>query len=243
MGVGVGTRRGGRRDGEVRLVGEGSVLVRVMRTPGSLVRFRLSCSISLSMGRTATPHSAVDETSLYKHIDADLPDSARARQLLLWCSMRCSPSDPSASTSNSKKRNADAREGKDPPLSDASRGVLNTVIGDTIKLLAEKHINTNVYSPQDDKARRKLRPNEQNEKNRVRHIKFSADIERCVAFLYWRSFEAVFTFGPFSPSLLPPPFLAQNNPPKSTLPPFFALCSQFLIRSQNKGGRYRVDDC
>ncbi|TEB33524.1 hypothetical protein FA13DRAFT_1789946 [Coprinellus micaceus] len=42
-------------------------------------------------GVITQPHNTVSEASFYKHIDADLPEVERIRQLLIWCAMRAAP--------------------------------------------------------------------------------------------------------------------------------------------------------
>ncbi|KAI0310212.1 hypothetical protein OF83DRAFT_1070900 [Amylostereum chailletii] len=95
--------------------------------------------------------------------------------------MRSAASTEPPVASSSKKRGA-KNSGKDPPpLSADALELFNGLVGDTIKMLAEKQINTNVFSPPEAKAQRKMRPNEQNMKNRDRQVKFSGDIERAKA--------------------------------------------------------------
>ncbi|KAH3686870.1 hypothetical protein WICPIJ_002154 [Wickerhamomyces pijperi] len=43
---------------------------------------------SIGNGFSATPHDAIPTEELYKHIDQDLPEPQKMRQLLTWCSSR-----------------------------------------------------------------------------------------------------------------------------------------------------------
>lgn len=121
----------------------------------------------------------MSDSSFYKHIDGDLPEPARARQLLIWCSHRAmnQPDQPQASSS---KRREPKNSGKDPPpLSAEGAQLLKRVQENVIKMLAEKQIDTNVYGAADAGDRPK-KENEQNVKNRAREIRFNAHNQRCV---------------------------------------------------------------
>ncbi|KAJ3486578.1 hypothetical protein NLJ89_g11797 [Agrocybe chaxingu] len=48
---------------------------------------RISSSFEAT-GIITHPHTSVSESSFYKHIDCDLPEPERIRQLLIWCSVR-----------------------------------------------------------------------------------------------------------------------------------------------------------
>ena len=83
-------------------------------------------------------------------------------QLLQWTLKRQLSSDPPS--------------GKDPPL-------LREVIEGTIRGLSEKKIDLSVSGggAQERWIGKDFNANEQNEKNRARHARFTADIERCVS--------------------------------------------------------------
>lgn len=126
---------------------------------------------------TAQPHTSVAESSFYKHIDVDLPEPQRAQQLLIWCSHRAltTLSNVQQSSSRSKGRSA----GKDPPLSPDDLQVLKDVKEDVIRLLAEKKLDTNVFSPTAAaKPPQVLRENEQNVRNKEREVKFNENIQK-----------------------------------------------------------------
>ncbi|KAF8273815.1 Mis12-Mtw1 protein family-domain-containing protein [Lactarius quietus] len=71
---------------------------RAMRGEGSRTPRRASMTsrgkrLSNSFERTGVitqPHSSVNDTSLYKHIDSELPEPDRARQLISFCAARAS---------------------------------------------------------------------------------------------------------------------------------------------------------
>lgn len=128
----------------------------------------------------AQPHTSVRDTSFYKHIDVELPEPQRAQQLLIWCSHRAmsemtEQNGHALATSQRNSKNA----GKDPPgLSEEDMRLLKGVEEDLVRMLAERKVDTNVYShPGDDEAPRQLKENEQNVRNRAREVKFNAHIQ------------------------------------------------------------------
>ena len=82
--------------------------------------------------------------------------------------------DGSAQSTSGKESKA----GKDPPLSKDDVSLLKGVQDEVIRMLAEKKIDTNVFSPPEEVAPRSLKPNEQNIKNRAREEKFNAHIQK-----------------------------------------------------------------
>lgn len=123
------------------------------------------------------PHTSVSDTSLYKHIDPELPESQRIRQLLIWVASRAK--DPSSSRSGKRKAN-------DPPVTDANLPalppggleLLKEVQDDIIRQLAERKIDTSAYSgPTGVNGAWKLKENEQNVRNRAREKLFTEQIE------------------------------------------------------------------
>ncbi|KAL5525497.1 hypothetical protein ACEPAG_6833 [Sanghuangporus baumii] len=130
-----------------------------------------------STGIITMPHTSVLDNSLYKHIDPELPESQRIRQLLIWVASRAKEQ----SSSRGGKRKA-----YDPPTSDAvlpplpPRGaeLLKEIEDDIIRQLAEKKIDTSAYSgPSGLNGSWKLKENEQNVKNRAREKLFTEQIE------------------------------------------------------------------
>ncbi|KZV65203.1 hypothetical protein PENSPDRAFT_655942 [Peniophora sp. CONT] len=114
-----------------------------------------------------TPHRSVEGKHFYSHIDPDQPDAARMSQLLQWTLKRQLSSDPPS--------------GKDPPLT----ALYREVIEGTIRGLAEKKIDVSAGAGGGGQGERwigkEFNANEQNEKNRARHARFTADIERAEA--------------------------------------------------------------
>jgi len=129
-----------------------------------LVYLTISLFICSSL---AKPHTSVPDALLYKHIDSDLPESLRARQLLIWCSERalssCTFSTSSSQTTprsqsrpqfhtdakNGKTSKEKEGKGKDPllaPLTDDQKALLRGVQKDIVRMLAEGKISTNIIS-------------------------------------------------------------------------------------------------
>ncbi|KAI9511914.1 Mis12-Mtw1 protein family-domain-containing protein [Russula earlei] len=147
--------------------GEGS---RTPHTPRSVSMSSRGKRLSNSfdrMGIITQPHPSVDDSSLYKHIDSELPDPDRARQLILLCAARAPLPAP--------------REGKDPPSEPSEEGIklLQELKEDVLLLLAERKIDMNVTaidragSPENGVD---VRPNEQNVNNRARTTRFKDEI-------------------------------------------------------------------
>lgn len=158
------------------------------RTSMSARGKRISTSFE-NTGVITQPHAAVSDSSFYKHIDCDLPDPQRARQLLVWSAARAmtrlSEASSSSSKSQSQSKASSSGSGKDPPpLDERRKQILKTVQDDFIRMLAEKKIDTPVYGHGLDGqvgGELKLKPNEQNVKNKEREIKFREHIERASA--------------------------------------------------------------
>lgn len=158
------------------------------RTSMSARGKRISTSFE-NTGVITQPHAAVSDSSFYKHIDCDLPDPQRARQLLVWSAARAmtrlSEASSSSSKSQSQSKASSSGSGKDPPpLDERRKQILKTVQDDFIRMLAEKKIDTPVYGHGLDGqagGEQKLKPNEQNVKNKEREIKFREHIERASA--------------------------------------------------------------
>ncbi|KAI0260444.1 hypothetical protein BC834DRAFT_1044616 [Gloeopeniophorella convolvens] len=141
------------------------------RTPSHARRGSVSRGkrLSNSFDRTGVitqPHASVDDASLYKHIDAELPDPDRARQLVLLCAARAPLPAP--------------REGKDPPSQPSEQGVklLQDLRDDVMLLLAERKIEVNVmgaFQPESSGSA-DVRANEQNVRNRARTARFKDEI-------------------------------------------------------------------
>ncbi|GJE89926.1 Mis12-Mtw1 protein family-domain-containing protein [Phanerochaete sordida] len=151
------------------------------RRKSSLTRGKRISSTYQSTGVIAQPHTSVRNSSFYKHIDVELPEPQRAAQLLIWCSHRAMnelADEITQAASTSKQGSKDA--GKDPPpLSEGDLQLLRGVGEDLVRMLAERKIDTNVYSEAGEEDEpRQLKPNEQNVRNREREVKFNAHIQR-----------------------------------------------------------------
>ncbi|KAI0298027.1 Mis12-Mtw1 protein family-domain-containing protein [Multifurca ochricompacta] len=149
---------------------------RAMRGEGSRTPRRASMSsrgkrLSNSFDRAGIitqPHSSVDDASLYKHIDSELPEPDRARQLIILCAARAPLPAP--------------REGKDPPSQPSEKGskLLQELKDDVLLLLAERKVDMNVMAiGQPGSAANgaaDVRVNEQNVNNRTRTARFKDEI-------------------------------------------------------------------
>ncbi|KAI0035382.1 Mis12-Mtw1 protein family-domain-containing protein [Vararia minispora EC-137] len=121
-----------------------------------------------------TPHRSVEDKHFYRYLDYESPDAARMSELLVWCIKRSLSLSPQGSSAK--------MSGKDPPaLAPEQDQILRDVIDDTIKMLRAKKIDTRVNGSERPDPRTQVKGNEQNEKNRARHIQFTAEIDRIKA--------------------------------------------------------------
>ncbi|KAF9223801.1 hypothetical protein BS17DRAFT_802306 [Gyrodon lividus] len=180
-----------------KLMREGQPLPRTTQTQTPSHSRRSSMSmrgkrISTSFENTGVisqPHASVDDSSFYKHIDCDLPEPQRARQILVWSAARAMSRSSEAMSSSAKPSKPPSKSstsrGKDPPpLDDRKKQLLKNVQEDFIRMLAEKKIDISVYSRGSDEKNsegRALKPNEQNVKNRAREVTFQQHINRAQA--------------------------------------------------------------
>ncbi|KAI0289721.1 Mis12-Mtw1 protein family-domain-containing protein [Russula brevipes] len=148
--------------------GEGSRTPRTPRRASMSSRGkRLSNSFDRA-GIITQPHSSVDDASLYKHIDSELPDPDRARQLIMLCAARATLPAP--------------REGKDPPSEPSEKGLklLQDLKDNVLLSLAERKVDMSATaidragSPANGSV--DIRPNEQNVNNRARTTRFKDEI-------------------------------------------------------------------
>ena len=115
----------------------------------------------------AQPHNSVSESSFYKHIDADLSDCERIRQLLIWCSLRTLSGNPSS------------KSGDLPVLNSEAVKLLRLAQEDVVRRLAEKKIELNFYSSSSSsQAQGDLRENEQNVRNRKWEVSYTGEIQK-----------------------------------------------------------------
>jgi hypothetical protein len=121
----------------------------------------------------AQPHNTVSESSFFKHIDADLPDPERIRQLLIWCSLR-------TLSANTSSKSTDL-----PPLNDEALKLLKLGQEDVVRRLAEKKIDVNTYSSNpNSQPQGELCENEQNVRNRMWEVSYTNDIQRYIQVLW-----------------------------------------------------------
>jgi kinetochore protein Mis13/DSN1 len=124
----------------------------------------------------------VDNGSLYKHIDTEIPNPDRLRQLIILCAARSPLPAP--------------REGKDPPSEPSEKGakLLLGLKDNVLRLLAERKIDLNATSidrlgsPANGSL--DIRPNEQNLNNCARTTQFKDEIRMYVilGFLFFLIF-------------------------------------------------------
>ncbi|KAF8805336.1 hypothetical protein BYT27DRAFT_7258448 [Phlegmacium glaucopus] len=146
---------------------------------------RISSSFEAT-GILYQPHNSVSDGSFYKHIDADLPDSERIRQLLIWSSLRAAatPTPSTSKTPSSSSQPALPPPPPLPPLSSKAVQTLKSVQEDIVKMLAEKRIDLSLYSPEAGSSTTKpedLLENEQNARNRYLEVTYSDYIKRADA--------------------------------------------------------------
>lgn len=128
-------------------------------------------SQSLSSGLLATPHPSVPPDTFYRHVDADLPDALRLRQVLCWTASRASdrpipttPSDPSPPTPS-------------PVVTD----LLKSIQAAATKRLASGQINTAISAQRPTEANRRLAPNPRNVINAQAISRLEAYNQACQA--------------------------------------------------------------
>ncbi|KAM5539274.1 hypothetical protein V8D89_007147 [Ganoderma adspersum] len=152
------------------------------RRRSSVSRGKRASSSYETTGIISHPHTSVSVSSFFKHIDCELPEPQRARQLLIWCSNRAMNELADQAPQASSSKQASTNSGKDPPpLSTAQAEVLKRTEESLMRMLAEKKVDTNVYGgggSQNGDAQHPLRENEQNIKNRAREARFNGHIQR-----------------------------------------------------------------
>ncbi|KAF7981281.1 hypothetical protein HWV62_34185 [Athelia sp. TMB] len=133
-------------------------------------------------GIASQPHKSVSDTSFYKHIDSDLPEPARARQLFVWCSARTTSklkANPQPPPKSSKGKSKDEYEAQ----------VVDEVQEDLVRLLVDKEIDMNPFSHSADVTPTNVlggtglgvKANEQNVRNRARELTFGSLIAKAKA--------------------------------------------------------------
>ncbi|KAI0080987.1 hypothetical protein K474DRAFT_50513 [Panus rudis PR-1116 ss-1] len=150
------------------------------RRKSSISRGKRASSSFENTGVITQPHTSVADSTFYKHIDVELPEPQRAQQLLIWCTHRVMSEfvDQHAPASTSRRAPS---AGKDPPLTQEEVQLLKGVQEDVIRMLAEKKVDTNVFTqPGQARPQEDLKENEQNVKNREREKRFNDLIHKAV---------------------------------------------------------------
>lgn len=115
----------------------------------------------------------MSETSFYKHIDADLPEPDRLRQLLIWCSSRATASPHPSTTASPSIPLAS--------LSDKSKQALKSTQDDLIHKLAERRIDLSIYSSGSEPSEKPQTENAQNVTNRGWEVTYKSQIDQYVS--------------------------------------------------------------
>ncbi|QRV89343.1 Mis12-Mtw1 family protein [Ceratobasidium sp. AG-Ba] len=117
-----------------------------------------------SLSSRATPHSSVPPDTFFRHVDPDLPDALRLRQVLCWTSSRASDTpDPDL-----------------PPLPPHLSDILKSIQNAATKKLASGSINTAISPPQ-PRHDKPLAPNPRNVINTQAISRLEAYNQNCQA--------------------------------------------------------------
>ena len=142
----------------------------------------------------ASPHNSVSEASFYKHIDLDLPDSERLRQLLIWSAIRASGTTTFSSSSTPSKPSslpsfaALQKSARNlPSVSEQAQEVIRREQDDLVRKLAKRMIDLSLYGgPTEPTAgpssNGRLKENEQNMKNKDFEVKYTQEIRQYVLY-------------------------------------------------------------
>ncbi|KAJ3172585.1 hypothetical protein HDU88_005914 [Geranomyces variabilis] len=138
---------------------------------------RRRSSLGLRGKRTSTahnglcppPHETIDPKSYYRHIDADLSDPIRMRQLLVWCAQK----------SMGPEYNIGSPKALDPRLAE----ILIDVQKEVIMGLTSKEINTSWYHRPTDPSEhvespQKRLPHPQNIANAKKLAEYNSELDR-----------------------------------------------------------------
>lgn len=120
---------------------------------------------------TATPHPSVPPDTFYRHVDADLPDALRLRQVLCWTASRASdrpiPTTPS--------------DLSPPPVSPLVSDLLKSIQAAATKRLASGQINTAISATRPTESNKRLAPNPRNVINAQAISRLEAYNQACQA--------------------------------------------------------------
>ncbi|EUC58832.1 Mis12-Mtw1 family protein [Rhizoctonia solani AG-3 Rhs1AP] len=120
-------------------------------------------SQSLNSGLLATPHASVPPDTFYRHVDPDLPDSLRWRQVLCWTASRASDKQPARKPS--------------PIVQD----LLKSIQSQAIKRLASGQIDTSISPSRTSNSNKPLPPHPKNITNAQAISKLEAYNQACQA--------------------------------------------------------------
>ncbi|KAK9367024.1 Mis12-Mtw1 protein family-domain-containing protein [Lipomyces kononenkoae] len=118
---------------------------------------------SLSGGLVAVPHADISPEDFYKHLDSDLPDPHRMKQLLTWCAHR---------SMEETKNWAKERWAHSPAVA-----IARVIEEQLLKDLTEGRVSTSWWNRSDDEDRIK-KPNPQNVANLAKIDEFKKRLER-----------------------------------------------------------------
>ncbi|KAG8698926.1 hypothetical protein FRC08_005624 [Ceratobasidium sp. 394] len=127
-------------------------------------------SQSLSSGLLATPHPSVPPDTFFRHVDPELPDALRLRQVLCWTTSRASD----------QPQSDGSRTPDIPPLSPALADMLKSIQAASAKKIASGQVNTAIGPPQPREGR-PLAPNPRNTINAQAISRLEAYNQACQA--------------------------------------------------------------
>ncbi|KAF8678340.1 Mis12-Mtw1 protein family [Rhizoctonia solani] len=116
-----------------------------------------------SLSSRATPHASVPPDTFYRHVDPDLPDALRLRQVLCWTASRASDKRPAHKSS--------------PIVQD----LLKSIQSQAIKRLASGQINTTISPARTSDSNKVLPPHPKNVTNAQAISKLEAYNQACQA--------------------------------------------------------------
>ncbi|KAG8729957.1 hypothetical protein FRC11_007665, partial [Ceratobasidium sp. 423] len=116
-----------------------------------------------SLSSRATPHSSVPPDTFYRHVDSDLPDALRLRQVLCWTASRVSDKQPAHKPS--------------PVVQD----LLKSIQSQTIKRLASGQVNTSISPSRTSDPSKPLPPHPKNVTNAQAISKLESYNQACQA--------------------------------------------------------------
>ncbi|KAG9095443.1 hypothetical protein FS749_010426 [Ceratobasidium sp. UAMH 11750] len=123
-----------------------------------------------SLSSRATPHPSVPPDTFFRHVDPELPDALRLRQVLCWTTSRASD----------QPQSDGSRTPDIPPLSPALADMLKSIQAASAKKIASGQVNTAIGPPQPREGR-PLAPNPRNTINAQAISRLEAYNQACQA--------------------------------------------------------------